>query len=44
MKEFMSILVEPFQEKALTSREKLIIGVVAPATFIVVCILVNLLP
>ena len=44
MKEFMSIWVEPFQEKALTRREKLIIGVVAPAAFIAVCILVNLLP
>ena len=44
MKEFMDIWAKPFQEKALTRREKLIIGVVAPAAFIAVCILVNLLP
>ena len=44
MKEFMSIWVEPFQESGLTRREKLILGVVAPAAFIAVCILVNLLP
>ena len=44
MKEFLNIWVKPFQESGLTRKEKIIIGVVAPAAFIAVCIFVNLLP
>ena len=44
MREFLNIWVEPFREKPLTRREKFIIGVVVPAAFIAVCIIVNMLP
>ena len=44
MKEFMNIWASPFKEINLTRREKLIIGLGAPAAYVVVCILASLLP
>ena len=44
MKEFMQIFVEPFHTKELSRSEKFVLGVVAPAAFVVVVILSHLLP
>ena len=44
MKEFMKIWVEPFKTKELSRHEKFVLGVVAPAAFIAMAILINLLP
>jgi hypothetical protein len=44
MKEFMEIWVEPFQEKALSRSENVVLGVAVPAAFIAMAILINLLP
>ena len=44
MKELFTIFVEPFQDVKLSRREKLAIGIGAPAAYVVVCILASLLP
>ena len=44
MKEFMEIWAEPFKQANLTRREKIVMAIAAPAAYVAVCILVNLLP
>ena len=44
MKEFLKIMEKDIHSENFTKREIIIMGVVAPAAFVAVCILVNLLP
>ena len=44
MKEFLEIMEKDILKENFTKHEMFVMGIVAPAIFIAVCILVNLLP
>ena len=44
MKEFFEIMEKDIRQENFTEREMLVMGVIAPTAFIMVCVLVNLLP
>lgn len=44
MKEFLEIMEKDIMKENFTKHEIVVMGIIAPAVFIAVCILVNLLP
>ena len=44
MKEFFNIMEKDILKENFTKHEIIVMGVVAPAAFVAVCILVNLMP
>ena len=44
MKEFLEIMEKDIHSEKFSKLEIIVMGVVAPAAFVAVCILVNLLP